>query len=162
MNRYNSEENIESIEIIEFLLNNDKSSEKYAIEVLYVSEVYSVKNVTMIPCTTAFIIGIINFRGKIISVVDIRNFLGFSAEAIDAENVRKVIVVKLNDIEIGIAADAILGCDKIYTSEIQKNALSSINFKSNHLKGVTKKRSILLDIKNILMDENIIVNEEVV
>lgn len=162
MNKYDSEENIESIEIIEFLLNNDKFSEKYAIEVLYVSEVYSVKNVTMLPCTPAFIIGIINFRGKIISVVDIRNFLGFSAEVIDAENVRKVIVVKLNDIEIGIAADAILGCDKIYTSEIQKNALSSINFKSNHLKGVTKKRSILLDIKNILIDEKIIVNEEVV
>lgn len=162
MNRYDSEEMIENIEIIEFLLNNDKSSEKYAIEVLYVSEVHSVKNVTMLPCTPAFIIGIINFRGKIISVVDIRNFLGFSAELIDAENVSKVIVVKLNDIEIGIAADAILGCNKICTSEIQKNALPSINFKSNHLKGVTKERSILLDIKNILMDENIIVNEEVV
>ncbi|WML37607.1 chemotaxis protein CheW [Clostridium sp. OS1-26] len=162
MNRYDSEKMSESIEIIEFLLNNNKSSEKYAIEVLYVSEVHSVRKVTMLPCTPAFIIGIINFRGKIISVVDIRNFLGFSSEPIDAENVRKAIVVKLNDIEIGIAADAILGCDKICTSEIQKNALPSINFKNSHIKGLTKGKSIVLDIKNIMMDEKIIVNEEVV
>lgn len=162
MNRYDSEEMLESIEVVEFLLNNDKSSERYAIEVLYVSDVHSARNVTMLPCTPAFIIGIINFRGKIISVIDIRNFLGFSAESTDAESVRKVIVVKLNDIEIGIAADAILGCDKIYISEIQKNALPSIDFKSSYFKGVTKERSIVLDIKNILMDEKIIVNEEVV
>ena len=64
------------MEIIEFALNTDNSVEKYAIEVLYVNEVYFVKRVTALPCIPPFIIGIMNFRGKIISVIDIRNFLG--------------------------------------------------------------------------------------
>lgn len=159
MDRCNIEE---KIEILEFLLNSDEGSEKYAVEVLYANEVYSVKNVTILPCTPAFIIGIMNFRGKIISVMDIRNFLGFTMKRIDADIVKKVIVIKVNEIEVGIAVDGILGCKEIYVSEIQKNILTITDFNAEYFKGITKGRSILLDIKNVMMDEKMIVNEKVV
>ncbi|WZL71688.1 chemotaxis protein CheW [Clostridiaceae bacterium 35-E11] len=162
MEKDNAEESVKSIEILEFILDGDKVREKYAIEISYTNEVYSVKDVTMLPCTPSFIIGIINFRGKIISVIDIRNFLGLTMKKIDNDNVKKVIVVKLNEIEVGIAVKDILGCSEIYLSEIQKNILTITNFKMEYFKGVTKERSLILDIKNILMDEKIIVNEEVI
>lgn len=162
MENSNLEENVESIEIIEFALQTDNSVEKYAMEVLYVNEVYSVKRVTTLPCTPPFIIGIMNFRGKIISVIDIRTFLGFSMKKIDGNAVRKVIVIKVDEIEIGIAADTILGCNKVSLTEIQQNVLTITNLKSNYFKGVTKERSIVLNIENIMMDEKIIVDEEVI
>lgn len=155
----NKEEKVELVEILEFALNNDNSLVRYATEILYVNEVYSVKSVTLLPCTPSFIIGIINFRGKIISVIDIRNFLGFTSKKIDADTVNKIIVMKLNEIEVGIAVEEVIGCSKINLFELQKDVLTITNFKEEYFKGITKERTVVLDIKNILMDEKIIVNE---
>ena len=155
----NKEEKVELVEILEFALNNDNSTIRYATEILYVNEVYSVKSVTLLPCTPSFIIGIINFRGKIISVIDIRNFLGFTSTKIDVDTVNKIIVMKLNEIEVGIAVEEVVGCSKINLFELQKDVLTITNFKEEYFKGITKERTIVLDMKNILMDEKIIVNE---
>lgn len=152
----------ERIEILEFFLENDTLIEKYAINIIYLNEVYSVKNVTNLPCTPSFIIGIMNFRGKIISVVDIRNFLGFTMKKMNSENVKKVIVTKVNDIEVGIAVDGIVGCKEVLLSEIQKNISTITNFKEYYFNGITRERSIILNIKNILMDEKFIVDEEII
>ncbi|MEJ8554566.1 chemotaxis protein CheW [Tepidibacter sp. Z1-5] len=162
MEKNKGEGRFKSTEILEFVLNDDGSSQKYAVEVAYINEVYSIKNVTMLPCTPAFIVGIMNFRGKIISVIDIRNFLGFTMNKIDADNVKKVIVINMNEIELGIAVDEILGCKDIHLSEIQKNISTITNFNTYYFEGITKERSIVLDIKNIMMDEKIIVNEDVI
>ncbi|QXM06194.1 chemotaxis protein CheW [Crassaminicella indica] len=162
MKKYNEEEKLEIVEILEFLLKSDQSTEKYAIEVLYINEVYSVKRVTMLPCTPPFITGLMNFRGKIISVIDLRNFLGFTSKKISVENIKKVIVVKVNEIEVGIAVDGILGCNEVFVSEIQRNILNITNLNTKYFKGITKERTIVLDIKNIMMDEKMIVDEEVI
>ncbi|MBV7272423.1 chemotaxis protein CheW [Clostridiaceae bacterium UIB06] len=150
------------IEVLEFGVNTSECNEKYAVEIPYLVEVHSVKSVTKLPCTPAFIIGIINFRGKIISVIDIRNFLGFTTKLVEVDKVKKVIVVKVNDLELGIIADSILACNLISLSEIQKNVLAAMNFNSKYFKGITRAGSIVLDIKNIMLDEKIIVDEEVI
>ena len=162
MTKSNKEKKSKDVEILEFELNSDDFIQRYAIEIIYVNEVYSIKNVTILPCTPSFIVGIMNFRGKIISVIDIRNFMGFTVKKIDADNVKKVIVVNIDEIEVGIAIDDILGCRDIDLSEIQKNVLTITNSNTEYFKGVTKERSIVLDIKNIIINEKIIVNEDVV
>lgn len=162
MTKSNKEKISKDVEILEFELNSDDFTQRYAIEIIYVNEVYSIKNVTILPCTPSFIVGIMNFRGKIISVIDIRNFMGFTVKKIDADNVKKVIVVNIDEIEVGIAIDDILGCRDIDLSEIQKNVLTITNSNTEYFKGVTKERSIVLDIKNIIINEKIIVNEDVV
>ncbi|WFD11283.1 chemotaxis protein CheW [Tepidibacter hydrothermalis] len=162
MEKCNEKGRFEITEILEFVISEDDSNQRYAIEIGYVNEVYSIKNVTMLPCTPAFIVGIMNFRGKIISVIDIRNFLGFTMKKVHEDKVKKVIVVNCDEIEVGIAVDGILGCRDIVLSEIQKNVLTITNFNTNYFKGITKERSIVLNIKNIMMDEKIIVNEDVI
>jgi purine-binding chemotaxis protein CheW len=158
----NKEERENHIEILEFILNNDDTVEKYAIEILYLNEVHNVKKVTQLPCSPSFIIGIINFRGKILSVIDIRNFLGFNTGNIVAEQVKRVIIIKVGEMEFGIAAEGILGCNEIPMSHIQKDVSAITNYKTHYFKGITKERCIILDIKNIALDERIIVNEEVI
>ncbi|MCT4621943.1 MAG: chemotaxis protein CheW [Marinisporobacter sp.] len=159
MKKSNTEE---KIEILEFLLKNEEEREKYAIEVSYTNEVYSVNCVTMLPCTPSFVIGIVNFRGKIISVIDMRNFLGFTTKKINANEVKKIITIKENEMEVGIAVEEILGCKEIFTGEIQENIVSLTNLNKDYFKGMIKTGSIILDIKNIIMDKKIIVDEEVV
>ena len=155
-------EKINNFQILEFVLENDNSMQKYAIEISYLNEVHTVKKVTTLPCTPSFIIGIVNFRGKIISVIDIRNFLGFTTHCMESDTVRKIIVVKVNELELGIAVDGILGCNEISLLEVQKNISSITSSKAAYFKGISKESCIILDIKNIILDEKIIVNEEVI
>lgn len=162
MEKYNEEERENHIEILEFILSNNDTVEKYAVEILYLNEVYNVKNVTLLPCSPSFVIGIINFRGKILSVIDIRKFLGFNTENIVADQVKRVVIIKVGEMEFGIAADGILGCNEILMSHIQKDVSAIANYKTHYFKGITKERCIILDIKNIALDEKIIVNEEVI
>ena len=58
----------QSIEVVEFLL----AHERYAVESAYVREVYPLENLTPLPCTPAFVLGIVNLRGEIVSVIDLR------------------------------------------------------------------------------------------
>lgn len=161
MDRCIIEEKEKSIEILEFNLNNDDSIEKYAVEILYVYEVYAIKSIAVLPCTPPFIIGITNFRGKVISVIDIRNFLGFTIKKRNIDSIKNIIVIHIDELEFGIVADSIIGCSEVLLSEIQKNILGITNSKTNYIKGINKHRSIIIDMKNIIMDERIIVDEEI-
>ena len=60
----------EQIELVEFSL----ASETYAVESSFVREVYSLNDLTPLPCTPAFVLGIVNVRGEIVSVIDIKKF----------------------------------------------------------------------------------------
>ncbi|MBI3302857.1 MAG: chemotaxis protein CheW [Deltaproteobacteria bacterium] len=59
----------ESVRVVEFLL----ACEKYAVEATYVREVYQLKQLTPLPCTPSFVLGIINVRGRILSVLYLLN-----------------------------------------------------------------------------------------
>jgi len=149
------------MEVIEFEISNNANKEKYAFDIKYVNEVFRYKKVTPLPCTPSFIIGIINFRGKILSVIDIRNFMGFTTDAKDFNEVRQVIVVKVNDFEVGISVDNILGYYSISLEEIQKTVLTITNERKEFFIGLTNNSTMLLDIKNIMLSEKIIVNDSV-
>ena len=149
------------MEVIEFEISNNDNKEKYAFDIKYVNEVFRYKKVTPLPCTPSFIIGIINFRGKILSVIDIRNFMGFTTDAKGFNEVRQVIVVKVNDLEVGISVDNILGYYSIPLEEIQKTVLTITNERKEFFIGIAKNSTIILDIKNIMLSEKIIVNDSV-
>ncbi|OQX79385.1 MAG: hypothetical protein B6D64_04965 [Bacteroidetes bacterium 4484_276] len=145
----------EQIDGLEFLL----SGETYAIDSNFVSEVIHLKYLTPLPCTPAFILGIINIRGKIISIIDIKKFFNLPEKEIS--NINKVIIVKHNDIEVGLLVDEILGNTGIYLDTLQKKITSITEVPENFIVGVSKKRVILLDIKEILSNQKIIVDEEI-
>lgn len=145
----------ERIEIIEFLL----ADERYAIESVYIGEVYPLKNFTPLPCTPAFVLGVINMRGKILSVVDLRIFFDLPNRGLSDLN--KVIILHDGGMEFGILADAIIAARWISRSSLLLSLPTLTEIRAEYLMGVTEERLVVLDGRKILSDKGIVVHEEV-
>ncbi|MFZ3385245.1 MAG: chemotaxis protein CheW [Candidatus Methanoperedens sp.] len=145
----------EHIEVVEFLLAN----EKYGIQSSQVREIYPLKELTPVPCTPRFVAGIINVRGKILSVIDIKKFFGLPEKGNGELN--KVIIIHGDMMEFGILADAILGTSQIPVREIQPSLPTFAGIRAQYLLGVTKEQLVVLDAQKILFDNKIVVHEEI-
>lgn len=145
----------EALEVVEFLL----AHERYAIELEYVREVYPLRDLTPLPCTPRFVLGIINVRGEVISVIDLKKFFDLPEKGLTDLN--KVIILHSQDMEFGILADVILGVSCIAVKEVQPSPATFTGIRERYLKGVTKDRKVVLDAKNLLADRSIVVHEEV-
>lgn len=143
------------LEFVEFLL----AHEKYAVETRHVREVYPLENLTPLPCAPAFVLGIVNLRGEIFSVIDIKKFFDLPEKGLTDLN--KVIVLRSDSMLFGILADAILGVRRVPVSEIQPSLPTLTGIREKYLKGVTPERTVLLDAEKLLADEAIIVQEQV-
>src|SRR5687767_3493009 len=88
-----------SIELLEFRL----ADERYAIETRYVREVYPLKDLTPLPSALAFVLGIVNVRGHILPVLDLKKFFDLPAKGLT--DLHRIIVVRGNDLEFGLLAD---------------------------------------------------------
>ena len=145
----------ERIEAVEFLLAN----ERYAIESSYVREVCPLENLTPLPCTPAFVLGIVNLRGEILSVIDVRKF--FDLPETGLPDLNKIIVLESGNIIFGILADVILGVRHIPIAEIQLSLPTLTGIREKYLKGVTSERTVVLDAAKLIADEGIVVQEQV-
>lgn len=145
----------ESIEVLEFLL----AHEQYAVESLYVREVYPLEELTPLPCTPGFVLGIANLRGEILSVLDIKKF--FDLPETGLTNLNKVIVLESADMVFGILADAISGVRRIPRAGIQPSLPTLTGIREDYLLGVTAERVVILDAEKLLAAERLIVQEQV-
>lgn len=145
----------ERIEIVEFLL----ADERYAIESTYIGEVYPLKDLTVLPCTPAFVLGIINLRGRILSVIDLHTFFDLPNRGLSDLN--KVIVLHDGSMEFGLLADAIITARWIPRSALLPSLPTLTEIRAEYLLGVTAERLVVLDGGKILGDRRIVVHEEV-
>lgn len=143
------------IEVIEFLL----AHERYAVVSEYVREVYPLEELTPLPCTPAFVLGIINVRGEILSVIDLKKFFDLPEKGLTDLN--KVIVIESKDMVFGILADAISGMCHIPRADIQLSLPTLTGIREDYLYGVTAERVVILDAEKLLSDEKLIVQEQV-
>ena len=142
-------------EVVEFRL----AHERYALELAYVREVYPLKELTPLPCTPSFVLGIINVHGEVLSVIDIRKFFDLPEKGITDLN--KAIIIYMNEMIFGILADAIVGARSVPFRDIQPSLPTLTGIRAEYLKGVTKDRLVILDAAKILTGSNIVVHEEV-
>lgn len=77
----------------------------YGLELLHVIEIISVQPITTIPRLPAYIKGIINLRGKVVPVIDVRLKFGMEERAYDDKTC--IIVVTIGDMNVGLIADAV-------------------------------------------------------
>jgi purine-binding chemotaxis protein CheW len=145
----------ESLEIIEFRL----SGETYGIASSFVREVCPLMDLTLLPGAPPFVLGIINVRGQIISVVDLKVFFNLPPRGLGDLN--KVIILSSDRIEFGILADPILATRPVLLDEIQPMPLTATGIGVEHLKGVTVEGVIILDGDKIMGDEKMIVYQEI-
>ncbi|MBX9811300.1 MAG: chemotaxis protein CheW [Burkholderiales bacterium] len=145
----------EHIEVVEFRL----AHERYGVESRYVREVYPLENLTPLPCTPVFVLGIVNVRGEILSVIDIKKFFGLPEKGLTDLN--KIIVLRSENMLFGILADAVAGVRRVPLSGIQPSLPTLTGIRAEYLKGVTPERTVILDAEKLLTDEKIVVQEQV-
>lgn len=144
-----------TLELLEFRLAN----EHYAIEAQFVDEVYPFKDLTLLPCTPPFILGIVNVRGRIVPVLEIKRFFDLPEKGIT--DLHRIILVRGNGLELSLMADAIEGLRTVAMDRLQSSMPTLTGIRSEYLKGITKEGLVVLDIARILSDPKIIVHEEV-
>jgi len=145
----------EHLEILAFLL----AHETYAIETAFIREVYPLTELTPLPCTPDYILGIINIRGQIITIIDMKKFFDLPEKGIT--NLNRVIVVREEDMALGILADEIIGIRNIPKSGLNPPLPTMTGIHAGYVKGVTGEGLILLDMERVLNDRQLIVHEEV-
>jgi purine-binding chemotaxis protein CheW len=145
----------EYIEVLEFSL----AQEGYAVETLHVRDVYPLEQLTPLPCTPAFVLGIVNLRGEILSVIDIKKFFDLPEKGLT--NLNKVIVLESATMRFGILADAIAGTRRIPVASIQRSLPTLTGIREQYLKGVTPDRTTILDAEALLTDPTIVIQEQV-
>ena len=149
-------ENVEAyLEVVEFGL----AGETYAVESIYVRDVHPLKELTPLPCTPPFVLGIVNLRGQILSVVDLKKFCDLPEKGLS--DLDRVIVLRAGEMEFGVLADSIGGARRIRMSELQGSLPTLTDVREEYLKGVTGERTVVLDAGKLLADTDIIVHEEV-
>jgi purine-binding chemotaxis protein CheW len=141
--------------LLEFRL----AQERYAVESRYVQEVHPLKELTPLPCTPPFVVGVVNVRGRIVSVLDLKKILELPEKGLT--DLHRVILVRGEDFEVGILADVIVGVRFVLENTLQPSLPTLTGLRAEYLKGVTAERLIILDLKRILADPKIIVNDEV-
>jgi len=143
------------LELLEFHL----AQERYAVETRYVREVCPFKELTPLPCTPPFVLGIVNVRGRILPVFDLKKFFDLPETGIT--DLHRIILVRGNDLELGLLADVVVGVRSIPADSLQPSLPTLTGIRGDYLKGVTAERLVVLDLARILADPKIIVHEEV-
>jgi purine-binding chemotaxis protein CheW len=136
------------------------AAETYGIESAFVREVYQLKDFTPLPGAPSFIFGIVNIRGQILPVVDLKKFFNLPEKGLGEMN--KVIILSNGQMEFGIMSDIVNGTQAIELEDILAVPLTVSGIGEKYLKGVTKDHIMVLDAESILNDEKIIVNEQVI
>ncbi|HEY3854290.1 MAG TPA: chemotaxis protein CheW [Verrucomicrobiae bacterium] len=143
------------LELLAFQL----AAESYALETRWVREVSNFKDLTPLPCCPPFVLGIVNMRGRILPVLDLRKFFDLPEKGIT--DLHRIVFVGGNGLELGLLADSIVGVRSIPASDLQATLPTLDGIRGDYLKGVTAERLVVLDMARILADPKIIVHEEV-
>lgn len=149
-----AEEKKEKLEVLEFLIGD----ERYGVETFFISKVHLLRDLTPLPGSPIFMIGIINVRGKIAPVIDLKKFFDLPGKTITPLD--HVIIVQANEAFWGILADTVLGISHIPTHHIQTSLPTLTGIRSEYLKGVTTDQLIILDAIKLAMDKKILIDDK--
>ena len=139
--------------------------EEYGISILKIKEIIGMMSITTVPQTPDFVKGVINLRGKVIPVVDLR--LRFGMEAMEYNERTCIIVVeitgKAGTVMIGIVVDSVSEVLNIKGEEIEDTPTFGTKLNTDYILGMAKMEGgvkILLDIDRVLSAEEIAVLEK--
>ncbi|HEX6929675.1 MAG TPA: chemotaxis protein CheW [Gammaproteobacteria bacterium] len=149
------ESDAETIEVVMFQL----AYERYAVETRYVREVFRLEELTPLPCTPDFVLGIVNLRGEIVSVVDIKKFFGLPEKGITDLN--RIVLLESGGMAFGILADAIDGVRELPVEAMRSSQSMPAGIQEDYIQGITASGLAVLDARAILDDGKIVVQEQV-
>lgn len=145
------EENDDTIiQWVTFHLEN----EKYGIKVMQVQEVLRMTEIAPVPGAPHYVIGIINLRGSVVTVIDTRRRFGLPDVENDDET--RIVIVESNNNVVGILVDSVAEVVDLKMSEIETAPNVGNDESSKYIQGVSSRENellILVDVNKLLSDE---------
>lgn len=130
--------------------------EEYGIEIRYVTEIIGLQGITEIPELPHYVKGIINLRGKIIPVIDVR--LRFGKENVEYNDRTSIIVIETNNIFVGLVVDIVAEVTSISKSSIVPPPQINGECYNKYIKGIAKAENgikLLVDCGKILNENEV-------
>lgn len=141
-------------------LQFELDGEFYGVDILKVREINGMMDITAVPQTPVFMKGLINLRGKVVPVIDLR--LKFGLSEWDYDERTSIIVIEFKSIhgqvQMGIVVDTVSEVVNIPAENIEPAPNFGVRLKSEYIKGMAKTKGgvvIILDIDLILTDEEL-------
>jgi purine-binding chemotaxis protein CheW len=145
----------EQLDVVEFML----SRERYAFEARWVRGVHPLRRLTVLPCTPPHVLGIVNLRGQVCAVIDIRRFFGLPQRGL--ADLDKVVVLGDGAMEFGVLADSVPGARTVRRDALQAMIPTFTGMHQAYLLGVAPDGLAVLDAARLLRDDALVVNEQV-
>ncbi|WP_019626164.1 chemotaxis protein CheW [Thioalkalivibrio sp. ALJT] len=130
------------------------ADETYAIDVLQVQEVLKVAEIAPVPGVPDYILGIINLRGNVVTVIDARRRMGL--EDREPTDTSRIVIIDVDNQNVGILVDSVSEVVRISTDAIEPAPEVGNDTSSRFIEGVTSTDeglTILVDLNKLLSDE---------
>ncbi len=135
------------LQLVSFVIEN----EEFGIDILKVQEIIRPVDITRVPNAPTFVEGVINLRGRIVPVVDLRK--RFSLAEREQDQHTRIVVVELSDKVVGFIMDAVKEVIRVDRSVIEPPPDLAIGIDTHYIKGVAKLEDrllILLELEEVL------------
>ena len=126
--------------------------EEYGMDILRVQEIKRMMGITRVPSTPSFIRGVINLRGSVLPVIDLRTRLGLAEN--DLTEAARIIVVLVNDGIVGFIVDEVVEVTTINTQDVEAAQTLSSGLSADFITGIAKADNRLY----IMLNPDAIVN----
>lgn len=156
MNELNQIEDTQKDKYLTFLIDK----QYYAIEIKYVIEIIGIQPVTVVPHIPAYVNGIVNLRGKIIPVMDVRARL--DKEKIEYDERTCIVVIEYNEYTIGLIVDSVAEVLNIALENVIPPPKINKENSNMFVKGVGKEGSevkLIIDCEALLTDASEVVTD---
>ena len=143
------------IQLVGFRLDN----EDYAIAITKIQEIILMKPITRIPQVPDFIEGLINLRGSVIPIINLRKRFGLPSREVDDET--RTIVVNIHDKTVGCIVDAVTQVMRINRDQIQPPPLSVLAVAHQYISGLARlddRLLIILEIERLFDEQSPVVS----
>lgn len=130
--------------------------EIYGIEIKHVTEIIGIQAITKVPEVPPYVKGIINLRGKIIPVIDVR--LKFGKEAIEYDDRTCIVVIEIGEVSVGLIVDNVDEVMTIEDEDIAAPPATKTGFENKYIKGIGKagdRIQLLLDCERLLKNDEL-------
>ena len=153
-------------------------NELYGLDVRHIFDIRPLEHVTLVPRMPAWVLGVVNWRGRILSVIDFRRFLGLPANNTEtkAQNTQRLIVIQAGEMEVGLPVDEVFLIETIPAGKIRKEEGDVRGIKPELVNGIFMRTGpdkaddktqsgqeivVLLNLPALLADPRLVIREEV-
>lgn len=152
MNEVQKKQDAELMQLVTFSIGE----EEFGVDILKVQEIIRTMEITKVPRAPAFVEGVINLRGKVIPIIDLRKRFGLESREHDKHT--RIIVIEINNMIVGFVVDSVSEVLRIPSNTVEPPPPVVAGLESEYISGVGKLEDrllILLDLDRLLSGDEV-------